>query len=126
MSLILDAGAFLAVERSDRDVVALIKKERLAGRAPITHGGVLGQVWRSGTGTQARLAMLLAGTDVLVLDTTLGKKSGLLLGLAGGSDVIAAALVCLAADGDEILTSDPSDLRSLAEIAGTHVDLIPV
>jgi len=126
MSLILDAGAFLAVERSDRDVVALIKKERLAGRAPITHGGVLGQVWRSGTGTQARLAMLLAGTDVLVLDTALGKKSGLLLGLAGGSDVIDAALVCLAADGDEILTSDPSDLRSLAEIAGTHVDLIPV
>jgi hypothetical protein len=29
--LVLDAGAFVAVERGDRDVVALIKQERQAG-----------------------------------------------------------------------------------------------
>ena len=29
--LVLDAGAFVAVERGDRDVVALVKRERLAG-----------------------------------------------------------------------------------------------
>lgn len=48
MTLVLDAGAFLAVEREDRDVVALIKRERIAGRAPVTHGGVIGQIWQIG------------------------------------------------------------------------------
>jgi hypothetical protein len=35
-------------------------------------------------------------------------------------------VVCLAADGDDILTSDPGDLGALAEAAGVHVELIPV
>jgi hypothetical protein len=35
-------------------------------------------------------------------------------------------VVCLAADGDDILTSDPGDLHALALAAGIHVDLIPV
>lgn len=56
MSLVLDAGAFVAIERSDRSVVALLKREPLAGRAPLTHGGVVGQVWRGGGGRQANLA----------------------------------------------------------------------
>jgi hypothetical protein len=37
--LLLDAGAFIAIERDDRDVVALIKSELRQDRAPITHGG---------------------------------------------------------------------------------------
>ena len=32
----------------------------------------------------------------------------------------------LAGDGDDILTSDPGDLRALAEAAGVHLELIPV
>jgi hypothetical protein len=35
-------------------------------------------------------------------------------------------VVCLAQDGDDILTSDPGDLRDLARAAGVHVDLIVV
>jgi hypothetical protein len=35
-------------------------------------------------------------------------------------------VVCLARDGDDILTSDPSDLLELARTAGFHVELIPV
>jgi hypothetical protein len=31
-----------------------------------------------------------------------------------------------AAEGDDILTSDPGDLRVLAEAADVHVELIPV
>jgi hypothetical protein len=45
---------------------------------------------------------------------------------SGQSDAIDAALVCLAADGDDILTSDPGDLRVLAQAAGIHVELVPV
>jgi hypothetical protein len=50
----------------------------------------------------------------------------MLLGRTGGADAIGAAVVCLAADGDDIITSDPGDLRLLAETAGVHVELIPV
>jgi hypothetical protein len=42
------------------------------------------------------------------------------------SDAVDAAVVGLAADGDDILTSDPGDLRALAEAADLHVELIPV
>ena len=126
MSLILDAGAFVAVERGDRDTAALVKRERLAERAPLTHGGVVAQVWRGGAGRRAILARLLAGVDVQALDISLGKRAGMLLGRSGGADAIDAAIVCLAGDGDEILTSDPNDLRALAEAAGLHVDLVPI
>ena len=123
--LILDAGAFVAVERDKRDVVALIKRERLAGRAPVTCGAVVAQVWRGGRGRQAPLARLLSGVQVLPIDDGLGRRAGMLLARSGQSDAIDAAVVCLAADGDDILTSDPDDLRTLAETANIHVELIP-
>ena len=126
MSLLLDAGAFVAVERGDRDIVALVKRERLARRAPVSHGGIVAQIWRGGAGRQSEVARLLRGVDVKPLDEELGKTAGVLLARAGGDDAIDAALVCLAADGDDVLTSDPSDLRALAQAAGVHVELIPV
>jgi len=42
------------------------------------------------------------------------------------SDVIDAAVVLLASDGDRVLTSDPDDLEPLAASAGIHVDLMRV
>lgn len=125
MTLLLDAGAFLAIEHGDRDVVALIKRARQAGRSPVTHGGIVAQVWRGGAGRQAQLAAVLPGVEIRPLDEQLGKRAGALLGRSGERDAIDAALVSLAVDGDDILTSDPGDLRSLAETAALHVELIP-
>ena len=119
-------GALVAVERGDREVVALIKRELTAGRAPVTHSGVVGQVWRGGSGRQAPLARLLPGLEIVGIDEALGRRAGLLLGKARLSDVVDAALVVLAADGDSVLTSDVQDLRRLVEAADTHVDLVPV
>ncbi|MCC6897380.1 MAG: hypothetical protein IT377_00320 [Polyangiaceae bacterium] len=124
--LLLDAGALIAVERDDRDVVALIKSELRAGRTPRTHGGIVGQVWRGGSGRQARLARLLPGVEIVALDAALGRRSGLLLKSSGSTDVIDAALVALAGDGDDILTSDLGDIQPLAVAAGVHVELIQV
>ena len=124
--LILDAGAFVAAERGDREVVALVKRERLAGRPPVTNGGVVAQVWRGGHGRQAPVARLLAGVEVVPVDDSLGRRAGMVLAVGGGSDAIDAAVVCLAGDGDDILTSEPGDLRPLAEAAGVHVELIAV
>lgn len=126
MTLVLDAGAFLAVERGDRDVLALIKRERLAGEPPVTHGGVVGQVWRGGTGPQARVARLLSGVEVVPVDEGLGRRVGVLLAGTGTSDVIDAAVVLLGHDDDEILTSDPHDLVPLAAAAGIHVEIVAV
>ena len=61
----------------------------------------------------------------MALDEELGKKAGVLLGRSGARDVVDAALICLARDGDDIVTSEPAGLRRLAESAGVHVDLLP-
>ena len=126
MSLVLDAGALLAAERGDRDTIALLKQELLARRIPLTHGGVVGQTWRGGSGRQARLARLLPALEIIAIDETLGRRVGVLLGRARKSDVIDAAVVLLASDGDVVLTSDPRDLKALADAAGIHVDLVLV
>ena len=126
MSLVLDAGAFVAVERADRHTVALIKQELLARRTPITHGGIVGQVWRGGAGRQANVARLLPALEITPLDEALGRRAGLLLGRTRTRDAIDAALVLLAADGDVLLTSDPADLAPLAAAAGLHVDIVRV
>ena len=126
MSLVLDAGALLAVERGDREVIALLKLEFLRGSSPVTHGGVVGQVWRGGAGRQALLARYLPRVEVVPLGDALGRQAGALLARTETSDVIDAAVVLLAEDGDTILTSDADELRSLAETADLHVDLVPV
>jgi hypothetical protein len=126
VTLVLDAGALVAVERDDRHTIALLKQELLAGRAPLTHGGVLGQVWRGGAGRQARLARLVPALHVIALDAALGQRAGVLLGRARQTDVIDAALVLLAEDGDVLVTSDPDDLTPLARAAGLHVDIVRV
>lgn len=124
--LVLDAGALVAAERADREVVALIKRERLAGRSPITHAGVVGQVWRGGSGKRAQLAKLLTGLHVVALDECLGRRAGVLLGRTKTKDVIDAAIALLVSDGDELLTADPLDLRCLVKAIGVQVDLVEV
>ena len=124
--MVLDAGAFLAIERADRSTVALLKRELLARRVPVTHGGVVAQVWRGGAGKQANLSGLLAAVEVVPLDDHLGRRAGVLLCRTRMADVIDAAVVLLAVDGDTILTSDADDLSPLAAAATVHVDIVPV
>jgi hypothetical protein len=126
MTLVLDSGALLSLERDDRAMWRRLKAARLAESIPVSHGGVIGQVWRGGGPRQARLAIAVRGIDVRPLDASLGRSSGELLALVGSCDVIDAALVVLAEDGDEIITSDPGDLAVLAERAGLHVEIVPV
>lgn len=126
MTLVLDAGALVALERGDREMWTRLEAERRAGEAPVTHGGVVAQVWRGGRGRQAPLARALAGVEVVSLDDDLGRRAGVLLGRAGLADAVDAAVALLAADDDRIVTSDPEDLRRLVVANGRHVDVITV
>jgi hypothetical protein len=49
-----------------------------------------------------------------------------LLGRARRSDVVGAALVLLAVNGDSVLTSDPEDIRRLAISAGLDIEIVSV
>lgn len=122
MSLILDAGALSALDRNDRAMWRRVKAAQLAGELPRSHGGVVGQVWRGAR--HARLAQALAGAEIRPVDQSLGRAAGELLARAKGRDVIDAALVLLAVDGDQIVTSDLDDIERLASASGRHVELV--
>lgn len=124
MKLVLDSGALIALERNDRAMWRRMKAAHLAGHAAASHGGVVGQVWRGRGPRQTPLVRALAGTTVHPLDERLGRAAGELLARAKQSDVIDAALVLLAEDGDHIITSDPDDIEPLALASGRHVELI--
>lgn len=126
MRLVLDAGALLALERNDRAMWVRLKAALRDGAELLTHGGIVGQVWRSGGPKQALLARALPAVDVRPLDDALGRSAGAILAKTRGRDVIDAAVVALARSGDVIFTSDPGDLEVLAGASGAEVDLVVV
>ncbi|MCO4836256.1 MAG: hypothetical protein KC481_21590 [Acidimicrobiaceae bacterium] len=123
--MVLDAGAFVALERNDRAMWRRLKGALIDGEPPITHGGVVGQVWRGGTGRQVLLARALQAVDGIALTVELGRQAGLLLTASGTSDVVDAAVVVLANHEDIIITSDPGDIARLVETSGRRIDVVP-
>ena len=121
--MVLDSGALIALDRGERAMWTRLKAALNAGEVPVTHAGVVGQVWR-GDPRQARLAHALKGIEIRAVDDRLGRTAGALLGAAGTSDVIDAAVVLLASDGDDIITSDPDDIAQLAITMDLHVELL--
>lgn len=124
--LVLGAGGFVALERNDRPTWRRLKAAFIAGEPPTTHGGVVGQVWRGGSGRQAQLARALQAVETLPLDLELGRRAGVLLARTNQSDAIDAALVAMARNGDQIVTSDPNDMARLVAAAGVLVDVVTV
>jgi hypothetical protein len=125
VSLVLDAGALLAIDRRDRQVGALLRvaqQERIPVR---TSPAVVAQVWRYGA-RQARLARVLVGVAVPPLDLDTGKRLGVLLGTTNSSDVVDAHVASLARAGDQVLTSDLDDLRILLDALSVTAKLIHI
>jgi hypothetical protein len=126
MRLVLDNGALIALERNDRTMWRRLKLSLNANQVPLCHGGIVGQAWRGRGPRQALLAKALDGVEIRPLDEVLGRAAGELLAVAGHNDVVDAALVLLAEDGDTIVTSDPDDIEPLAKAARRQVELIRV
>ena len=115
MSLILDAGALIAVERDDRDTAAIIEVARREHRVVVVPAGVVGQVWRGGR-RQARLARLLNARGVIVepLTDTVARAAGVLCGATGTTDVVDASVVIAARrHRATVISSDRVDLQVL-------------
>ena len=119
--MILDAGALTAVSRNDRAMIARLVAAEEAFDDLRTHSMVVAQVWRDDRGRQAPLARLLHGVEIIAIDKDLGRKCGELLGKAGTSDPIDAAVVLIASDGDVVATSDPDDILQLARVARRRI-----
>ncbi len=79
---------------------------------------MVARVWRGGSGGQAPTARLLDGTDVAPVDGSLARRAGMLLARSGQRDAIDATVVCLAADGDDILTLIPATCAHSQEQPG--------
>ena len=124
--MILDAGAFLALERGDRSMWRRLKTQHLARSDCLTHGGVVAQVWRGGSGRQALLASAFGSIRVVPLDARLGRRAGTLLARSRMADAIDAAVVAMAGDEDVIMTSDPLDINSLVIASTLRIDVVAV
>jgi hypothetical protein len=119
MKVVLDAGAFVAVEKRDRKIGAMLRVLQQQ-RVPLwTSAAVVAQVWRDGR-KQALLAKTLAGVGVRALDEGDDKATGELLELAHTDDVIDAHIALAVDDGDHVLTSDPDDIARL--LAARRID----
>jgi hypothetical protein len=115
LSLVLDAGALIAVERGDRGTAVVIEVARRENRTVVVPAGVVGQVWRGG-GRQTRLARLLNARDVLVeaLTDAGARAAGVLCSSAGTADVIDASVVLAARRHHAtVVSSDRADLEVL-------------
>lgn len=125
MTLILDSGALEALDNNDRAMWIRLKGALRKREVPVTHAGVLGQVWTIG-GKQERLELALSGTDIRVLDEELARNAGRFVAATDrDAEVLDAALVLLASDEDEVITADPARLKHLALASGRHLELIP-
>lgn len=116
----MDAGALIALDRSDRRVLVLLARARETGATITVPAGALAQAVRQ-PDRQARLARLLRQptTDVVPLDRMDATHVGRLLAASGTPDVVDAhVVICARRAGQRAVTSDPDDLRALDPTLG--------
>jgi predicted nucleic acid-binding protein len=126
VTLILDAGAFIALERGDRALLRRLNADLRIGDTPRTNGGVVAQIWRGGRDRQVRLVRALRAVSIESIDGDLGRRAGLLLGATKQSDPIDATVVAMARSGDLIATSDVRDIERLISASGRDIATLPV
>jgi predicted nucleic acid-binding protein len=111
----LDAGGLIAVDRNDRRVVVLLARARETGARLTVPATALAQAIRHPE-RQVRLARLIRQptTDVVPLDRVDATHVGRLLAASATSDITDAhVVICARRAGQQVVTSDPDDLRQL-------------
>lgn len=125
MTLVLDAGALIAVDRRDRHVGALLRLAHTQGHRVTTSAAVIAEVWRDGT-RQANLARVLAGVGARALDDPAAREVGTLLARSHTADVADAHVAVITEAGDHVLTGDVGDIAQLLDVRGIIAGVVRV
>ena len=125
MSVVYDAGALIAADRSHRDVWADHRVRLELGVVPLTTAPVVAQVSRSGR--QAQLRRFLRGCDIVPFAREDGYEVGSLAGRSAQADVVDVHVVMVAhRHGFGVLTADQEDLRPVADALPARVPIFPI
>jgi hypothetical protein len=113
--LTFDAGGLIALDRGDREVIALVARAAELGHKLTIPASALAQAIRH-PDRQARLSRLIRQptTNVVALDRVDAVRVGRVLAASGTADVVDAHVIeCARRTQTAIVTSDPDDLCQL-------------
>ena len=125
MTIVLDAGALIAIDRSDPTMMKLLAAASVHHEPLRTPSGVVAQVWRDGA-RQSRLSTWLRAVEEFPLDEARSRRVGTILRQARTSDVLDASVVELTRVGETVITSDRGDLAALANASGIRIRLVTI
>lgn len=125
MSVVLDAGALIGVDKRDRAVGAMLRVLQREGVPVRTSAGVVAQVWRDRS-RQVNLARVLSGVDVAPLEDVTSRRVGELLRQNRTDDLVDAHLALLVRTTDQVLTSDEPDIEALLRTRRVKATIIRV
>ena len=117
-TFVLDAGALIALDRGNRELLSTLQTAFEDGDRIIAPTGAIVQAWRD-PNRQVALSRSLKRCDEVPLDGSAARASGRLCGRAGTSDLIDASIAVAVANatlrhGDVVLlTSDSRDMKDL-------------
>jgi predicted nucleic acid-binding protein len=124
-AIVYDAGALLAAERRNPELLALHDEITAARIRPIVPVVVLAQVWRGGP--QHHISRLLKACDILPDDQAAGRAAGVACAASGTADVVGAIVIATAVRHQApVVTSDPGDLTRIADSIGVKVQLFRI
>jgi predicted nucleic acid-binding protein len=116
---VYDAGALIAIDNDDRRMWARHHLALEENRTIHVPSIVVAQAWRDAR-RQVRLGKFLAGCHIEPIGLEASKAAGILCGRTRTADVVDAVVVVLAASlGAIVWTSDPGDIKALADEVGT-------
>ena len=125
MTVVYDAGALIAADRSDRQLWADHRARLELGAAPLTTAAVVAQVSRSPQ--QVQLRRFLRGCDVVPFAPEHAHEVGALSGTTGIPDVVDVHVVLVASKARvPVLTSDDEDLQQIAAALPTPVAVLHI
>jgi hypothetical protein len=110
-----DTGGWIALDRGDRRVIALVARAAERGMRVTVPATALAQAIRH-PARQVRLTRLVrnVSTDLMALDAADATVVGLLLAATRSSDIVDAhVVVCARRANQVVVTSDAGDLRRL-------------
>ncbi|MEV5745261.1 hypothetical protein AB0L30_34825 [Microbispora rosea] len=124
-AIVYDAGALLAAERRNPDFLALHDELTATRIRPLVPVVALAQAWRGGP--QHQISRVLKGCDIRPDDEHVGRAAGIACAAAGTADAVDAIVVVTAVRYQaSVVTSDPDDLKHLADSLGVKLRLFTV